>query len=235
MAVVLALAVLLLGAAAIVFLPLYLARFRRELSRSEEIADVARSLGLAFSRDDPAFPSRSDLGYPFELFSRGVDQRCENVVTGRYGGADVRVFDFWWIEELGADEAEPSRRGTRVESSRTCALVPFDGDAAWLRVSPQSTADRLERGIGVEELELEWNDFNAAFHIHTADRKSAVAFLDPAMMAWLYDRGRAWTWEVQGGYVLCHSARRDPETLHDTLDALVGVRDRIPRGVLAAP
>jgi hypothetical protein len=65
----------LVGAAiAVTFAPLYLDRFRHELSRAEELERIARGLDLTFSRTDPAYPGSSAVRYPFELFSRGVEQ-----------------------------------------------------------------------------------------------------------------------------------------------------------------
>jgi hypothetical protein len=44
------------GAIAAIFAPIYLNLFRRELSRADEIEEIAGRLGLRFSRSDPAYP-----------------------------------------------------------------------------------------------------------------------------------------------------------------------------------
>src|SRR5947208_1683433 len=81
--------------AAVVFVigPIYLDRLRRELSRADEMAEIAHRLGLAFTPSDPAYPSSTAFRFPFELFSRGVDQACENFITGTIKGVDLIAFD----------------------------------------------------------------------------------------------------------------------------------------------
>ena len=70
-------AIAVIGAVvALVVAPVYLDRFRRELSRADEIEQVARGLGLTFARVDPAYPGSTAFLYPFELFSRGIEQTC---------------------------------------------------------------------------------------------------------------------------------------------------------------
>ena len=73
------------GAAALIFAPIYLDLFRRELSRADEIEEIGRELGLRFSRRDPAHPGSTAVRYPFELFSRGIAQTCENFIVGTIG------------------------------------------------------------------------------------------------------------------------------------------------------
>jgi hypothetical protein len=55
-------------------------------------AAAARGIGLRFSRDDPAYPGSTAFRYPFELFSRGIEQTCENFMAGTIGGVDVVAF-----------------------------------------------------------------------------------------------------------------------------------------------
>src|SRR5712691_4840772 len=95
---------LLGGAVAAIFAPLYLDLFRRELSRADEMEETARTLGLRFSRGDPAYPGSTAFRYPFELFSRGIEQTCENFITGTIEGVGVVAFDFLYRLRLGSDD-----------------------------------------------------------------------------------------------------------------------------------
>src|SRR5207249_8965640 len=58
---------LLGGAVAAIFAPLYLDLFRRELSRADEMEETARTLGLRFSRGDPAYPGSTAFRYPLSV------------------------------------------------------------------------------------------------------------------------------------------------------------------------
>src|SRR5438552_10471555 len=87
---------------ALIVAPFYLDRFRRELSRADEIEGIAHELSLTFARTDPAYPGSTAFHYPFELFSRGVEQRCENFIGGKIGGADLIAFAFVYRQPVAA-------------------------------------------------------------------------------------------------------------------------------------
>src|SRR3989442_10898951 len=99
----------------ILVVPLYMRRARAEMSRADRIKEVATSLGLSYSSDDPVFPGSMATRYPFELFSRGHQQVCENVVSGKLGGLQVTAFDF-----LYRDGDEPALRVS-------CAIAEIGG------------------------------------------------------------------------------------------------------------
>src|SRR5438552_13209964 len=99
---------LLGGAVVAIFAPLYLDLFRRELARADEMEEIAQRLGLRFSGSDPAYPGSTAFRYPFELFSRGIEQTCENFITGTIDGVDVVAFDFLYRLRLGSDD-EPNQ------------------------------------------------------------------------------------------------------------------------------
>src|SRR2546425_6465595 len=63
-----ALVIVALGAVIGAIAPLYLRLVRRELSRAERMERAARTLGLRFSRGDPAHPGSIGFELPFELF-----------------------------------------------------------------------------------------------------------------------------------------------------------------------
>jgi len=91
------------AAIAAIVAPVYLDLFRRELSRAHEIEKVAIGLGLRFSRMDPAYLGSTAYRYPFELFSRGVEQTCENFMVGTIGSVDLVAFDFLYRQRVDSD------------------------------------------------------------------------------------------------------------------------------------
>ena len=114
---------LLGGAVAAIFAPLYLDLFRRELSRADEMEETARTLGLRFSRGDPAYPGSTAFRYPFELFSRGIEQTCENFITGTIDGVDGSASIFC----TGCGSAPT------ISQTRTRDPNPFATAAHWRR------------------------------------------------------------------------------------------------------
>jgi hypothetical protein len=216
------------GAIASIFARLYLDLFRRELSRANEMEAIARKLGLRFSRTDPAFPGSTAYRFPFELFSRGIEQTCENFMTGRIGGVDVVAFDFLYRVHLGPDDRPDD--GPRSEAVRfNCALSTVQGDRPHVVIEP-SSASLPTRADG-EPVRLEWGDFNARYRVISPDRGFAAALLDLGLMAWLIDDAPrlALTWEIQRDQVLCRAPSLVPNDVAMLVNALPEFARRIGR------
>ena len=220
---------LLGGAVAAIFAPLYLDLFRRELSRADEMEEIAHRLGLRFSATDPAYPGSTAFHFPFELFSRGSEQTCENFITGAVEGVDVVAFDFLYRLRLDTD-GEPSG-GARSEPIRyTCAVATVEGDRPHVVIEPAS-APLPARADG-EPVRLEWSDFNTRYRVISPDRGFAAALLDLGLMAWLVDDAPPLplTWEIQRDQVLCRAPSLEPEEVVGLVNALPGFARRIGRG-----
>jgi hypothetical protein len=217
------------GAVAVVFAPLYLDLFRRELSRADEMEEIAGKLGLRFSGSDPAYPGSSAFLYPFELFSRGIERTCENFLVGTIGSVDVVAFDFLYQQRTEADA--PLHHDVRSEPIRySCAITTVDGDRPHVVVEP-STAPLDERADG-EPVRLEWSDFNARYRVISLDRGFAAALLDLDLMAWLVDQTPSLplTWEIQRDKVLCRAPGLAPRDFAGLVSALPEFARRISRG-----
>jgi hypothetical protein len=224
------LAIAAVGAAlALVVAPIYLELFRRELSRADEMKQIAQGLGLRFSRLDPVYPGSSAFRYPFELFSRGIEQTCENFITGTIGSVDLVAFDFLYRLQLDSDDHPDS--SSRSEPIRfSCALAAVDGERPHVVVEP-SSAPLTDRADG-ERVRLEWGDFNARYRVISPDRGFAAALLDLELMAWLVDEAPPLplTWEIQRDQVLCRAPGLEPSDMAALVRALPEFARRIGRG-----
>src|SRR2546428_4132212 len=92
---------------------------------------AARALGLRFSRGDPAYPGSIGHGFPFELFSRGIEQTCENVMSGTIDGVAVTGLDFLYVQQV-ADDSELRSEPVRY----ACAVAAIGGDRPPALVEP---------------------------------------------------------------------------------------------------
>jgi hypothetical protein len=218
-----------LGAAvALVIAPIYLDLFRRELSRAEELRQIALARGLRFSRMDPAYPGSTAFRHPFELFSRGVEQTCENFMIGTIGGVDVVAFDFLYRLQLAADDAADS--DARSEPIRfSCAVARVEGHRPHVVIEPRSAA--LDVRADGEPVRLEWGDFNARYRVISPDRGFAAALLDLALMAWLVDEAPRLplTWEIQRDQLLCRAPSLEPGDVAELVAALPEFARRVAR------
>jgi hypothetical protein len=217
------------GAIAAIFAPVYLELFRRELSRADELERLAGGLGLRFSRTDPAYPGSTAFRHPFELFSRGIDQTCENFITGTIAGVDVVAFDFLYRLRLDSDD-EPDDDARSEPIRFTCGLATVSGDRPHVVIEPTS-APLPVRADG-DPVRLEWGDFNARYRVISPDRGFAAALLDLGLMAWLVDDAPLLplTWEIQRGEVLCRAPSLAPKDAIALVTALPEFARRISRG-----
>jgi hypothetical protein len=198
--------------------PIYLDLLRRELSRSERIERVAAALGLTFSPADPAYPSSSAFRYPFELFSRGIEQTCENFMTGTIDQVDLVAFDFLYRQRVDSD-GDPENDVVSEPQRYSCTLTRIAGHRPHVVIEP-ATASRTARADG-EPVRLEWGDFNARYRVISGERSFATAILDVPLMVWLVDEApdQPLTWEVQRDMLLCRAPSLAPEELADLLRA----------------
>ena len=214
---------------ALIAAPFYLDRFRRELSRADEIEEIAQGLSLTFARTDPAYPGSTAFHYPFELFSRGVEQTCENFVSGTIEGVDLIAFDFLYRQRVDSD-GEPGN-DIRSEPVRfSCAVATVAGARPHVVIEPAS-APPPDRAGG-EPVSLEWGDFNARYRVISPERGFAAALLDLALMTWLVDEAPRLplTWEIQRNQVLCRAPSLAPKDVPAFVRALPQFARRIGAG-----
>jgi hypothetical protein len=217
------------GAVAAIFAPIYLDLFRRELSRAGELEEIAGRIGLQFSKGDPAYPGSTALRHPFELFSRGIEQTCENFMTGTIDGVDVVAFDFLYRLRLDSDDA-PDHDARSDPIRFSCGLATVEGERPHVVIEPRSAA--LDARADGEPVRLEWGDFNARYRVISPDRGFATALLDLELMAWLVDEAPALslTWEIQRDQVLCRAPSLGPKEVAELVSALSPFAQRIGRG-----
>jgi hypothetical protein len=146
---------------------------RRRAHRQRLLMHLCHEAGLSFMPLDP-FPHTTWL--PFRLFGRGTARGAENVVWHR-GDADgsVRAFDYWFKEERGQAGGDPVHRFT-------CAVAELPFACPRLEVIPHGPLELFPGALG-DDIDLELEEFNRRFRISAEDRRFAVAFLDPRMMA----------------------------------------------------
>jgi hypothetical protein len=217
------------GAVVAIFAPLYLDLFRRELSRADEMEEIASGLGLRFSKTDPAYPGSTAFRHPFELFSRGIEQTCENFMTGKINAVELVAFDFLYRLRLDSDE-EPNEHARSEPIRFSCAIATVDGERPHVVIEPSSAA--LPVRADGEPVRLEWGDFNARYRVISPDRGFAAALLDVGLLAWLVDDAPPLelTWEIQRDQVLCRAPSLAPKDVARLVIALPEFARRIARG-----
>lgn len=206
----------------VVFLAVAIAvlAYRAQQKRREEFFMLANKLGLTYSRQDPF----ETTDYPFDLFSRGDRRAAENMIYGVTNGLDVRLFDYYFVED------HTDTRGNRTSSTYrfSCALAELDAMCPHIALEHEGLFSGLARHLGFHDIEFESDEFNRDWKVHSDDKKFAYAICDARMMQWLLDEGGVAQYEVNGTLILCYTKRVSPPEYENLLEVLRRFRAHIP-------
>jgi hypothetical protein len=191
--------------------------------RREEIATMARQLGLSYSRDDIV----GLLGYPFALFRKGDGRGAENLLTGTWQGLPIVEADYWYYDESTDSEGHRSKTYHYFST----AIVKMGAFGSPLTISREDIFTKLADHMGLPDIQFETEEFNQAFNVKCKDRKFANDVIDQRMMQWLLAAGKEWSFEVSGQDILVFCRRRKPMDLLPLLGTAKGFMDHVPRVV----
>ena len=194
--------------------------FRLRQRRREELATMARQLGLDYVPQD----TLGCLGLPFELLARGDGRGTENVLSGVWQGMAVREFDYWYFEE----STDSNGHRTKTTYRFSCAVTEVEAALSPLRLGRENLLTRLADSFGLADIEFELDEFNREFTVKGKDRKFANDFVDQRMMRWLLQTDRGFSFEACGRWLLVYSKRRRPTELIPLLGTLAQFREQVP-------
>ena len=191
--------------------------------RREELARMARQLGLEFSPKDHL----GCLGLPFTLLQKGDGRGAENVLWGTWQGIPVREFDYWYYEESTDSEGRRSKTYYRF----SCAVSEIEAACSPITIDRENLLTRIADGLGLDDIRFEMDEFNRAFNVKAKDRRFANDLVDQRMMEWLLGTSTEFRFEACGPWLMCFGKKRRPTELIPLLGTLQRFRDQVPRVV----
>jgi hypothetical protein len=212
--------VLIFVVGAIVLLAVAVGSYYAKQQRHQGFITAARQLGLEYSPSDPF----GLLGWPFALFERGDGQGIENVVWGSWHDVELKVFDFWYVEESTSSSGSNSKTTYRFN----CVMLRIDAACPHLSIDRENILTRLADSLAMRDIEFESEDFNRAFNVKGDDRAFATAFVDAQMMNWLVRHGEGYAFEVLGNQLLVSCKRLRPTELVPLLGTGKAFREQVP-------
>jgi hypothetical protein len=167
--------------------------WKQEQKRREQLLVWASTNGYAYAAEDDSWCERWN-GAPF---GQGDHRRARNVVTGVVADHPFAAFDYTY--ETHSTDSKGNRTTTThryvVCSLQLPTVLPM------LQVTPESLFSRIGNLLGLDDIELESEDFNRRFRVHANDRKFASDVLSPRTMQALLDRPDL-SWRIQGVDIL---------------------------------
>jgi hypothetical protein len=159
-------------------------------------------VGFAFSAKD----ADRIVSMPFALFSKGDGRAVECILSGTHDGLPMRLFDYWYYDETSDGRGNRSRQYHRF----TCALVTIPAACPRFQLGYENFLTRIGDHLGLNDVELEYDDFNRRFRVKCADQKFAFSLLDGRMMEWLLGSASFAALEIDGPWVLVAAEKLDP-------------------------
>ncbi len=174
------LVVLLVVAALSVVALVSVLAYQRDKKRRAMLQAFGLSNGWTYTAQDDSWCQRF-VGAPFD---QGDNRRATNILTGPYAGSTMVAFDYRFQTH------STDSKGNRTTSTHrygVCALAlraPLPG----LELTPESALTRIAGHLGLDDLELESEDFNRRYRVKARDPKFAYDVLHPRTMAALLAR-----------------------------------------------
>jgi len=166
----------------------------RNQKRIDALAQFCLAKGWQWSSEDTGLTMRW-TGPPFD---EGFDRRARDVVAGRVGDRPFVAFDYSYVTETSNGKGGRSRETHHYAicaASMPAFLPP-------LQVTPESALTRMGRLVGLDDIDLESEDFNRRFRVSARDPKFASDVLPPRTMEMLLSRPSL-HFRIAGSDVLC--------------------------------
>lgn len=174
---------------------IYLAyrNWQQEQKRHALLLQWATNAGFSYAGEDTSWCTRWS-GAPF---GEGDHRRARNVVTGTTNGRTFAAFDYTYQTHSS------DGRGNRTTTTHryVVATLQLPAYLPRLQVTPENVFTRIGNALGLDDIELESEDFNRRFRVHSADPKFASDVLSPRTMQALLARP-ALSWRFDGADIV---------------------------------
>lgn len=198
--------------------------YKQEQARVASLAAFAASKGWRFSPGDPyGLPDRWQ-GDPFET---GYDREASNVLTGEIRGRRVVAFDYRYKE----DSTDSQGHTTTSTSHFAVFAVGMPCPLPALTIAPEGVFSRLGHALGMQDIELESEEFNRTFKVRCPDQKLAMDVLSPRTMQLLLRAGKLHLRFAGSDVVSWNDGLLEPVDIVERTEVLAGVVDGVPEFV----
>ena len=166
------------------------------------------------------------LGTPF---GSGFGRSASHLLSSTMNGRPVVAFEYRYKERQGSGKNQRTVTYTFAVVSTTLPVA-----RPTLQVTHEHLGTRLLNAVGLDDVQLESEEFNRAFRVSAEDQKFAYDVLHPRTMEWMladsramelpfrFERADVLTWD---------SGRLDPQRAAWAATYLLDLVDRVPQFV----
>jgi hypothetical protein len=167
------------------------AAYYLEWKRGNALADLAASMGLAFSKDgpEPAFLAGTGL----EIFTLGRSRKATNLIEIALSTGQLQVFDYRYI--TGSGKNRHAHNFTLALISCKCEMPHFD-------LKPETFAYKFGELLGFKDIDLPaFPLFSDKYRLTGPDETAVRMFFSPDRAAW-FERNQGLRVQGAPGYGL---------------------------------
>jgi hypothetical protein len=170
--------IVLIAAGIALVVTLVVVGYKRNQARLQAIQQLCLSKGWQYTARDPFGLPHRWSGTPFNV---GDDRTARNVVTGEVGGRPMISFDYSYTTESRDSEGRTST------TTHHCAIYALGMPCALpeLHLGPEGVFSRIGKAVGMQDIELESEEFNRRYRVRCPDPKLATDVLSPRTMEML--------------------------------------------------
>ncbi|HVF19436.1 MAG TPA: hypothetical protein VNA14_04245 [Mycobacteriales bacterium] len=193
--------------------------YQQDQKRRAALAQFALAKAWTFEPDDRRGLVDRWSEPPFGI---GHSRRASNVMSGVVSGRPMLAFDYRYKVTTSTGKS----RSTRTYKYGVCVLG-LPTYLPPLEVGPENLLTRFGSALGIDDIELESEDFNRAFRVRGAPR-FAHDVLTPRTMETLL-RSECRSWRIAGSDILAwDDGLQGPVEILSRLATLDGVVTAIP-------
>lgn len=194
--------------------------WQQEQKRRELLMTWAMNSGFTYAAEDDSWCARWNA----TPFGDGDHRRARNVITGNYKDRPFVTFDYSY--ETHSSNGKGGQTTTTHRYVVTSLQLPTY--LPQLQVTPENLLTRFGNALGLDDIELESEDFNRKFRVHARDRKFACDVLTPRTMQMLLSRPAS-SWRIDGTDILTwHDGKLSPTVCLAAAAQLQDIVDGIP-------
>ena len=197
----------------------------RTLARKRQ-ADLARLAGLLGLEFSPA--KTSNIPQRFRFFdglAQGSNRYAYNVMSGRYEGRGVMLFDYHFTTGSGK-----SRRDHNI----SFFILSLERSFPELIIQPEDLWSKFGQAMGFDDIDFENHKFSRKFCVQAKDKKFAYDFCNARMIEYLLQNNRAAVIEVEkSALALAFDGCLAPLSIPVNLQRLIRIRSLMPAYLFA--
>jgi Protein of unknown function (DUF3137) len=194
--------------------------WKADQKRRELLMTWATNSGFSFAVEDDSLCDR----WHATPFGEGDHRRARNVVTGTNKDRPFVAFDYSY--QTHSQNSNGTQSTTTHRYVVTALQLPMF--LPQLQVTPENLFTRVGNAFGLDDIELESEEFNRRFRVHARDRKFACDVLTPRTMQMLLSQP-VLSWRIDGIDVIAwQDGRLSPSLCLSTTSQLQDIVDGIP-------